>query len=82
MFVLIKIFNFNKFFDYLFILKNRFLIKIARLLFNENISEDLSHNNNDMLFRYIENASNKRNILPDVDYLLANYSTNQNIKRK
>ena len=31
-----------------------------------------------MLFRYIENASNKRNILPDVDYLLANYSTNQN----
>ena len=52
------------------------------LLFNENISEDLSHNNNDMLFRYIENASNKRNILPDVDYLLANYSTNQNIKRK
>ena len=57
-------------------------------LFNEeNISDVTSNNsnnktNNEMLFQYIETTSNKRNILPDVDYLLANYSTNNNIKRK
>ena len=49
-------------------------------LFNENASEDISHN--DLIFQYIDNTSNKRSVLPDTDYLLANYSTNQSFKRK
>ena len=49
-------------------------------LFKENTSDDISHN--DLLFQYIDNTSNKRSILPDTDYLLANYSTNQSFKRK
>jgi len=49
-------------------------------LFNENISDDISRN--DLIFQYIDTTSNKRNILPDTDYLLANYSTNQGFKRK
>ena len=48
-------------------------------IFNENNSDDISRN--DLIFQYIDNT-NKRNILPDTDYLLANYSTNQNFKRK
>ena len=49
-------------------------------LFNENISDDISRN--DLIFQCIDTTSNKRNILPDTDYLLANYSTNQGFKRK
>ena len=49
-------------------------------LFNENNSDDISRN--DLIFQYIDTTSNKRNILPDTDYLLANYSTNQGFKRK
>ena len=49
-------------------------------LFNENNSDDISHN--DLIFQYIENTSNKRNILPDTDYMLANYSMTQSCKRK
>ena len=48
-------------------------------IFNENNSDDISRN--DLIFQYIDNT-NKRNILPDTDYLLANYSTNQSFKRK
>ena len=49
-------------------------------LFNENNSDDISRN--DLISQYIDTTSNKRNILPDTDYLLANYSTNQGFKRK
>ena len=49
-------------------------------LFIENNSDDISRN--DLIFQYIDTTSNKRNILPDTDYLLANYSTNQGFKRK
>jgi len=53
-------------------------------IFNENNLgnniDDLSRN--DLLFQYIDNTSNKRNILPDTDFLLANYSVNPTFKRK
>ena len=48
-------------------------------LFNENNS-DMS--NNDLLFQFIDKSSNKRSVLPDSDYLLANYSYNFTYKRK
>ena len=48
-------------------------------LFNENNSDDISRN--DLIFQYID-TTNKRNILPDTDYLLANYCTNPSFKRK
>ena len=48
-------------------------------LFNENNS-DMS--NNDLLFQFIDKSSNKRSVLPDTDYLLANYSYNFTYKRK
>ena len=47
--------------------------------FNTNI-DDISRN--DLLFQYIDNTSSKRNILPDTDFLLANYSVNPTFKRK
>ncbi len=47
--------------------------------FNNNI-DDISRN--DLLFQYIDNTSSKRNILPDTDFLLANYSINPTFKRK
>ena len=47
--------------------------------FNNNI-DDISRN--DLLFHYIDNTSSKRNILPDTDFLLANYSINPTFKRK
>ncbi len=47
-------------------------------ILNENIG-DLP--NTDSLFQLLDN-SNKRNILPDSDILLANYSSNQTYKRK
>ena len=50
-------------------------------LFNENTSSD-DFSRNDILFQYIDNTSNKRNILPDSDFLLANYSINPSFKRK
>ena len=53
-------------------------------IFNENNLgnniDDISRN--DLLFQYIDNTSNKRNILPDTDFLLANYSVNPTFKRK
>ena len=47
-------------------------------ILNENIG-DLP--NTDSLFQLLDN-SNKRNVLPDSDILLANYSSNQTYKRK
>ena len=47
--------------------------------FSNNI-DDISRN--DLLFQYIDNTSSKRNILPDTDFLLANYSINPTFKRK
>ena len=48
-------------------------------LFNEN-NADIS--NNDLLFQFLDNSSNKRSVLPNSDYLLANYSHNCIFKRK
>ena len=48
-------------------------------LFNENNSD---MPNNDLLFQFIDKSSNKRSVLPDTDYLLANYSYNFTYKRK
>jgi WD40 repeat protein len=48
-------------------------------LFNEN-NADIS--NNDLLFQLLDNSSNKRSVLPNSDYLLANYSHNCIFKRK
>ena len=47
--------------------------------FNNNI-DDISRN--DLIFQYIDNTSSKRSILPDTDFLLANYSINPTFKRK
>ena len=48
-------------------------------IFNEN-NGDIS--NNDLLFQFIDTSSNKRSVLPNSDYLLANYSYNCTFKRK
>jgi WD40 repeat protein len=48
-------------------------------LFNEN-NADIS--NNDLLFQFLDNSSNKSSVLPNSDYLLANYSHNCIFKRK
>ncbi len=47
-------------------------------IFNEN--NDIS--NNDLLFHFLDTSSNKRSVLPNSDYLLANYSYNCTFKRK
>ena len=48
-------------------------------IFNENNGEIP---NIDSIFQYIDVSSNKRSVLPDTDYLLANYSYNRTFKRK
>ena len=53
-------------------------------IFNENNNNNSNIQNNDLLFQIIDASAsnNKRNILPDTDYLLANYSYNRTFKRK
>ena len=48
-------------------------------ILNESIGD---FQNTDSLFQYIDASSNKRSVLPDSDYLLANYSSNHTFKRK
>ena len=48
-------------------------------IFNEN-NNNIS--NTDLIFQFIDASSNKRSVLPDTDYLLANYSYNTTYKRK
>ena len=49
-------------------------------ILNENNGDT---SNTDSLFQYIDASNNKRSVLPDSDYLLANYSSyNQAYKRK
>ena len=49
-------------------------------LFSNNGNSDI--NNNDLLFKFFEPNNYTRSVLPDSDYLLANYSNNQTYKRK
>ena len=48
-------------------------------ILNEN-NDDMP--NTDSLFQFIDTSSNKRSVLPDTDFLLANYTYNQTYKRK
>ena len=48
-------------------------------IFNENNTNEL---NNDILYQLIESSNNKRSVLPDTDYILANYSYNHTFRRK
>ena len=48
-------------------------------IFNEN-NNNIS--NTDLIFQFIDASNNKRSVLPDTDYLLANYSCNTTYKRK
>lgn len=48
-------------------------------IFNEN---NANTQNTDLIFQFIDVSNNKRSVLPDTDYLLANYSYNNVYKRK
>ena len=50
---------------------------------NSIVSENNGEiNNNDLLFQLLDSSSNKRSVLPNSDYLLANYSYNTAYKRR
>ena len=68
--------------------KNKNNLNISPILYepqnqiNSIFNENNNRSNSDLIFQFIDASSNKRNVLPDTDYLLANYSCNNIYKRK
>ena len=68
--------------------KNKNNLNISPILYepqnqiNSIFNENNNRSNSDLIFQFIDASSNKRNALPDTDYLLANYSCNNIYKRK